>query len=95
MDSCRNQKSDKQIYFIFFKVVFGSENGNILIHVTEGERVMFNVYIMSGYVIVSHQGSSEEKRQSGTSHHDSREWGRSEHFGAEVRSDEVRKNQYH
>ena len=28
-----------------------------------------------------------EETQSGTSHHDSRELGRSEHFGVEVRSD--------
>jgi hypothetical protein len=37
--------------------VLGSENLNILIHVTEGERVMYNVYMMSTYVIVHHQGS--------------------------------------
>jgi hypothetical protein len=36
-----------------------------------------------------------EETQSGTSHHDNRELGRSEHFGAEVRSGEVRKNRYH
>ena len=34
----------------------------------------------------------DEKRQSGTSPHDSLELGRSGHFGAEVRTDEVRKN---
>lgn len=36
-----------------------------------------------------------EETQSGTSQHDSRELGRSEQFGAEVSSDEVRKNRYH
>ena len=47
---------------------------------------MYNVYIMSGYVFVSHQGSycrdplGGEETQSGTSHHDSFELGRSEHF---------------
>jgi hypothetical protein len=62
---------------------------------------MYNIYIMSGHVIVSHQGSygrdplGGEETQSGTRHHDSRELGRSEHFGVEVRSDEVRKNRYH
>jgi hypothetical protein len=28
---------------------------------TEGERVMYNIYIMSGYVTVRHQGSSERR----------------------------------
>ena len=61
---------------------------------------MYNVYIMSGYVNVSHKGSFGrnplgEETPSRTSHHDSRELGRSEHFGAKVRSDEVRKNRYH
>ena len=43
---------------------------------------MYNSYIMSGYVIVSHQGSygrgplGGEETQSGTRHHDSRELGR-------------------
>ena len=50
---------------------------------------MYNIYIMSGYVIVRWI-LWEEKRQSGTSH-DSRELGWSEHFGEQVRSDEVRK----
>jgi hypothetical protein len=45
---------------------------------------MYNVYIMSGYVIVSHQGSyvrdplGGEETQSGTRHHDSRVLGREE-----------------
>ena len=62
---------------------------------------MYNVYIMSGYVVVSHQGSYRrdplggEETQPGTSHHDSRELGRSENFGLEVMSDEVRENRYH
>lgn len=49
---------------------------------------MYNVYIMSGYVVVSQQGSfgrdplGGEDTQSGTSHHDSCELGRSEHLGA-------------
>ena len=74
---------------------------NILIHVTEGESLMYNVYIMSGYVIVSHQASygwdplGWEETKSGTNHHVSLELGRSEHFEVAVRSDEVRKNRYH
>ena len=35
-----------------------------------------------------------EETQSGINHPDSLELGRSEHFGVEVRSDEVRKNRY-
>jgi hypothetical protein len=31
-------------------------------NVTEGERLMYNVYMMSGYVIVSHQGYSGRRR---------------------------------
>ena len=46
---------------------------------------------MLSLAIRDHMGGIE----SGTSQHDSRELGRSEHFGAEVRSDEVRKNRYH
>ena len=36
-----------------------------------------------------------EETQSGINNHDKLELGRSEHFGVEVRSDEVRKNRYH
>ena len=36
-----------------------------------------------------------ENTLSGASQHDSHELGRGVHFGAEVRSDEVRKNRYH
>jgi hypothetical protein len=35
-----------------------------------------------------------EETQSGINNHDSLELGRSEHFGVEVRLDEVRKNRY-
>jgi hypothetical protein len=51
------------------------------------------VYIVSGYVIVRHQGSYGrdplgEETQSGTNHHDSLELGRSEEFGVEVNGSE-------
>ena len=36
-----------------------------------------------------------EETQSGNNHHDGREFGSSEQFGAEVRLDEVRKNICH
>ena len=51
-------------------------------NVTEGERVMYNVYIVRIFFLLSIRDAlGGEERESGINNHDSLELGRSEYFG--------------
>ena len=55
-------------------------------NVTEGERVMYNIYIIQDMLLLAIRDSlGGEETRSGINNHDSLELGRSEHFGVEVR----------